>query len=280
MLHPDVAVVTNIGDAHVGYFGSRDAIAREKGALARHLRAGGRAILPRDDEYFEKLGAAVQGRVFSFGRSPSADFRLGDVTFSQGMLRFTVNGEPLSLSAVGDYNARNACAAFAVGDICGVDARRMREALLSVRPLPGRGRVHETGGVTIVDESYNASPASVKQSLAMLAALPARRRAAVLGDMRELGDASESLHRSVGGESAKLAIDRIFWLGQFGPVVRDAARAVRPDFTVDVYTDADALLAAVAEYARSGDALLFKASRAMKLDEVVVGVLDALSRRG
>jgi UDP-N-acetylmuramoyl-tripeptide--D-alanyl-D-alanine ligase len=280
LLVPDVAVITNIGDAHVGYFGSRAAIAEEKGSLLRHLAAGGTAVLPRDDEFFEKLDAKVQGRVFSFGRSPAADFRLGNVTFSEGLLRFTVNGEPLSLSAVGEYNALNACAAFAVGDTSGVDAARVREALRSVRPMPGRGRIHHVAGVTVVDESYNASPASVKQSLAMLAKLPARRRIAVLGDMRELGDEAESLHRGVGAEIGAHAIDALYWLGERGAVVVEAARAARPALGAEVHTDLAALVAAVARDARDGDAILVKASRAMKLDEFVVGVVHALERRG
>jgi UDP-N-acetylmuramoyl-tripeptide--D-alanyl-D-alanine ligase len=280
LLLPDVAVITNIGDAHVGYFGSRAAIAEEKGSLLGRLAAGGVAVLPRDDEFFEKLDAKVQGRVFSFGRSTAADFRLGNVTFSEGLLRFTVNGEPLSLSAVGEYNALNACAAFAVGDTSGVDAPRAREALASVRPMQGRGRIHQVAGVTIVDESYNASPASVKQSLAMLAKLPARRRIAVLGDMRELGDGTEILHRGVGTEIGSLPIDALYWLGERGAVVVEAARAVRPALAAEAHTEMSALVAAVARDARDGDAVLVKASRAMKLDEFVLAVVDALQRRG
>lgn len=279
LLAPDVAVITNIGDAHVGYFGSRDAIAVEKGSLLAHLTAGGAAVLPRDDEFFEKLDAKVQGRVFSFGRLPAADFRLGNTTFSEGLLRFTVNGEPLSLPAVGDYNAVNACAAFAVGDICGVDTQRMREAFLSVRPTPGRGRIHRAAGVTLVDESYNASPASMKQSLAMLARLPSRRRIAVLGDMRELGDEAEALHREVGEAIAALPIEKLYWLGEHGALVVEAARSLRPKMAAETHTDAAALVLAVLAFATDGDALLVKGSRAMKLDEFVAGVVAALERR-
>ncbi len=276
LLQPDVAVITNIGDAHVGYFGSRDAIAREKGSLLAHLARGGTAVLPRDDEFFQKLDANVQGRVFSFGRSTAADFRLGNVTFAEGALRFTVNGEPLSLSAVGEYNAMNACASFAVGDASGVDAKRMREALASVRPLPGRGRVHQLAGVTIVDESYNASPASVKQSLSMLAALPAQRHIAVLGDMRELGDETEMLHRSVGKAIGELPIDKLYWIGEQANVVRTTALAAKPNLDVESYADVAVMAAAFVKDARGGDVVVVKASRAMKLDEFVAAVVDAL----
>lgn len=280
LLAPNLAVITNIGDAHVGYFGSRAAIAQEKGALLTRLARGGVAVLPRDDEYFEKLDAKVQGRVFSFGRSPAAEFRLGNTTFSEGLLRFTVNGEPLSLAAVGEYNAMNACAAFAVGDVCGVDAKRMREALAAVRPTPGRGRVHHAGGVTLIDESYNASPASVKQSLAMLASLPARRHIAVLGDMRELGEETDALHASVGATAASLSIDRVYWLGEKAGVVSAAARARRPELAVQACADVATLVSEFGKDAQDGDAVLVKGSRAVKLDEFVVAAVAALARRG
>ncbi len=280
LLAPHVAVITNIGDAHVGYFGSRAAIADEKGSLLTHLAHDGAAVLPRDDEFFEKLDAKVQGRVFSFGRSPAAEFRLGNVAFSEGLLRFTVNGEPLSLAFVGDYNALNACAAFAVGDVCGVDTKRMRDALASMRPMPGRGRIHVVNGVTVIDESYNASPASMKQSLAMLSSLTAKRRVAVLADMRELGGETEPLHAGVGSTIASLPIDQVYWLGEQAGVVAAAARSRRPNLTVESFVDVGAVTAAVALDARDGDVVLVKGSRAMQLDEFVAGIVEALARKG
>lgn len=279
LLRPDVAVITNIGDAHVGYFGSRDAIAREKGSILGHMSADGHAVLPRDDDYFEKLSAIVQGRLSSFGRSPAADFRLANVSFANGLLSFTVNGEPVSLAAVGDYNAMNACAAFAVGDICGVEPARQREAFLSVRPTPGRGKIHTLAGVTIIDESYNASPASMRKSLAMLADLPAGRRVAVLGDMKELGRSSGAAHRGIGEEIARLGIDRAYWLGEEGKVVQAGAASGRSDATVHAFSEVAQLVRAVAAEVRDGDVILVKASRACKLDEFVVGLVDALAAR-
>ena len=279
LLEPDVAVITNIGDAHVGYFGSRAAIAQEKGSLLTHIARAGVAVLPRDDEFFQKLNATVQGRVFSFGRSPAADFRLGNVTFSEGLLRFTVNGEPLSLSAVGDYNAMNACAAFAVGDASGVDAKRMREALAATRPTPGRGRVHRAGGVTLIDESYNASPASMKQSLSMLASLPAGRRIAVLGDMRELGAETQLLHAGVGAAAAGLTIDKLYWLGEHAEVVMKAARQVKPSLAIEGYADVAELTRVFVQDARDGDVVVVKGSRAMKLDEFIAAVVNALGAK-
>jgi UDP-N-acetylmuramoyl-tripeptide--D-alanyl-D-alanine ligase len=280
LLRPDIAVITNIGDAHVGYFGSRDAIASEKGMLLRHFGNGGHAILPRDDSYFERLTAIVQGKVSSFGRSNGADFRLGDIAFVEGRLTFSVNGEPLALAAVGEYNAMNACAAFAVGEICGVDAARMRTAFAAVQATPGRGRVDTVAGVTVIDESYNASPSSTRKSIAMLGSLViSGRRMAVLGDMRELGNQSDELHRAVGVEAAERNIDRLYWMGEYGTIVRDAARAMRPSITIDLHTEMAALIAAVSQEVRDGDVVLVKASRGTRLDEFVAGLLKSLYAR-
>ncbi|HKW14623.1 MAG TPA: UDP-N-acetylmuramoyl-tripeptide--D-alanyl-D-alanine ligase [Candidatus Krumholzibacteria bacterium] len=281
LLRPDIAVITNIGDAHVGYFGSRDAIASEKGMLLRHFANGGHAVLPRDDSYFERLNAIVQGKVSSFGRSQGADFRLGDIAFVAGRLTFSVNDEPLALAAVGEYNAMNACAAFAVGEICGVSAARMRTAFAAVQATPGRGRVDTVAGVTVIDESYNASPSSMRKSIAMLGCLATPgRRIAVLGDMRELGSQSDELHRAVGAEAGERNIDKVYWLGEAGSIVRDAARAMRPSIAIDLHTAMPALIAAVTKDVRDGDIVLVKASRGTRLDEFVAGLLKSLYARG
>ena len=279
LLRPDVAVITNIGDAHVGYFGSRDAIAAEKGMLLRHLGQNGHAVLPRDDEYFERLRATVQGKVSSFGRSNRADFQLSEVAFAGSRLSFSINRQPFALAAVGDYNAMNACAAYAVGEICGVDAERMRAAFAQMSATPGRGRVHSLAGVTVIDESYNASPNSMRKSIAMLASMPASRRIAVLGDMRELGAQADELHRAVGVEVGERHIDRLYWMGEHGPAVRDAARAIRPSTAVELHNEMPALVAAVVKDAREGDMVLVKASRGTRLDEFVNGFLNALQNR-
>jgi UDP-N-acetylmuramoyl-tripeptide--D-alanyl-D-alanine ligase len=117
------------------------------------------------------------------------------------------------------------------------------------------------------------------KSIARLLSI-AGRRLAVLGDMRELGNQSDELHRAVGVEAAERSIDRVYWMGEYGEIVRDAARAMRPSIAIDLYTEMPALIAAVAQEVRDGDVVLVKASRGTRLDEFVSGLLKSLYARG
>ena len=136
--------------------------------------------------------------------------------------------------------------------------------------------MHHVAGVTLIDESYNASPASMKQSLAMLASLPATRRIAVLGDMRELGAETAALHAEVGRVIAGLPIDKVYWVGENAEVVIKAAREINSSLPIDGYADVAVMAGAFLRDAKSGDVVVAKGSRAMKLDEFVVAVVNAL----
>jgi UDP-N-acetylmuramoyl-tripeptide--D-alanyl-D-alanine ligase len=275
LLRPDVGVITNIGDAHVGHFGSREGIARAKGELLDHIAPGGTALLPHDDEFATKLRERARCRVLTFG-GPGADYELSDVTSLGGRLTFTVNGVDVSIGAAGEYNAVNACAAFAVGEACGVEPDRIRGALEAVVPMPGRGRAHERGGVLLIDESYNASPASMSLSLSMLSSLGERtRRIAVLGDMKELGSETDDCHRRVGRELAALNVDVVWWVGELAGLVREGMEGAGGGAEFRWFQDVDAAVAERNSLLRSGDAVLVKASRACRLDQFVAAFLNS-----
>ncbi len=268
LLRPDVGVITNIGDAHVGCFGSRGAIAAAKGELLDHMGATGMVLLPRDDDYFNILKARAGCKVYSFG-GDDADFVMAGLSRGdEGRLAFTVNGTPISLEAVGTYNAMNACAAYAVGELCGVEPDTIGAALAGVTPMPGRGRMHQRAGITIVDESYNASPASMALSLTMLAETAgAARRIAVLGDMKELGDETAASHESIGRHAASLPLDSVWWVGEEAEHVGRGMKGAAAEF-VPLAGVADAIDLARERFT-AGDAILVKASRVCQLDTFV-----------
>jgi UDP-N-acetylmuramoyl-tripeptide--D-alanyl-D-alanine ligase len=281
LLQPEIGVITNVGDAHVGMFGSVENIARAKSELLDHVAPHGYAILPHDDAYCGLFADKNPARTVTFGRSDKADFVLGDVARRQNAtgVSFKVNDMPLELAAVGEYNALNACAAFAVGDVCGVEPERIRDALADSACTPGRGRVHEAGGVTVVDESYNASPVSMNASLDMLQTLDAKRRVAVLGDMKELGEYSAERHRSLGERLAVIGVDAAYWMGDEGSAVKkgfESSGGTAPFRTCD---SIEKLVTEVGKNVRAGDAVLVKASHAVGLDRFVSGLLEKLKAK-
>jgi UDP-N-acetylmuramoyl-tripeptide--D-alanyl-D-alanine ligase len=276
MLKPDIGVITNIGDAHVGMFGSVENIVRAKGELLDNLEPSGWAVLPRDDAHFERLKQRATARTVTFGMSAESDFRVTGIHTTDEGLSFAVNGEAITLCALGEYNAVDASAAFAVGDICGVEPARIRAALAEVKPLPGRGRVHRVSGVTVIDESYNASPASMHASLSMLAGLDAPRRLAVLGDMKELGEFSFAKHAELGARLAQSAIDGVFWFGDNGGVVKEGFLNSGGNIPFHVHTRLGELVDHVRGEIVPRDVVLVKASRACNLDRFVARILDEL----
>jgi len=281
LLRPDVGVITNVGDAHVGMFGSVDNIANAKAELLDHIESHGYAVLFRDDAFFEFFAGRTTARVVSFGRSEGSDFRVTDVSrpSDRAGTAFKVNDVDVTIGAVGEYNALNACAAFAVGDLSGVEYTSICRALAEIVPMPGRGRVHEAAGVTIVDESYNASPASMNSSLMMLQGLDASRRVAVLGDMMELGDFAPDRHRDIGERLAATGADAVFWLGDFGASVKEGFERAGGSAPVALYESFEKLARDVGDYVRSGDAVLVKASRAMGLDRLTAQLLETLNSK-
>jgi UDP-N-acetylmuramoyl-tripeptide--D-alanyl-D-alanine ligase len=269
MLAPDVGVVTNVGDAHIGLFGSRDAIATEKAALLGGL-VEGHAVIPAGREYSDRLRDSAPGRIITFGTSAPADFVVTGVRASDTFgIEFEINGQPFSLSSPGEYNAHNAAAAVAAADVCGIGLPLSSSALADVVPLPGRGRVHRVGGVVLVDESYNASPSSMELSLSMLAAARGGRRVAVLGDMAELGTHSDDEHRRIGRHLAGLGLDQVYWVGASGAVVRSGLGQEKGGPEITVVADVDALAGDLQGELADGDVVLVKASRACGLDRFV-----------
>jgi len=269
MLDPDVGVITNVGDAHIGLFGSRDAIATEKAALLGGLGEG-HAIIPAGQEYSGQLRDSAPGRVVTFATSAPADFVASGVRASDAFgIEFEINGQAFSLTSPGEYNALNAAAAVAAADVCGIGLPLSSSALATVVPLPGRGRVHRAAGVVLVDESYNASPSSMELSLSMLATARAKRRIAVLGDMAELGAHNEDEHRRVGRHLAGLAIDQVYWVGASGEVVRAGLGKAKGGPALTLAADVDALVRDLDAGFADGDVVLVKASRACGLDRFV-----------
>jgi len=264
---PTVGVVTNVGRAHVGLFGSVEAVAREKTDLLRGLDAGGRGAVNADDPALAAALGDVKAPLTRFGTVAGADLRATDVEVQADACRFTLGKETVRLNVGGSHNVANALAAVAAGGLLGITIREAARALPGFEPL--RMKSASAGGITVIDDTYNANPDSMAAALEVLARLDAARRVLVMGEMLELGEAAESLHREVGRRVEALGIDVFIGIGGLARfAVAEAVEAgLRREAAFWYETKAEAK-SALPGIVRSGDAVLVKASRMAGLEEI------------
>lgn len=268
LVAPDVSIVLNVGKAHLGGFGTREAIAETKSALVRGLAPGGTAILNADDPRVLAMRALTEGRTIAFGREGNADVRVVDV-------RLDLLGRPsfalcsgsetvhVTLPVVGAHQAMNAAAAAAAAMAVGIPLADAAAALAGASLSGGRLELrYLANGATLLDDTYNASPGSVQSSLDALVSVAGRRHIAVLGEILQLGDAQEAEHRAA-GEYAALRCDIVVAVGEHAQAI--AAGAGDLGLTVP---DAAAAADWLQRHLRSGDVVLVKASRGARLEDV------------
>jgi UDP-N-acetylmuramoyl-tripeptide--D-alanyl-D-alanine ligase len=280
LARPHVVVITAIAPAHIGYLGSLPAIAAEKASICQGLEPGGIAVLPADAPLLPLLRAAAEGaRVITFGDARDADARLlAAVPDADGSdVQASVLGEALRfrLPAPGRHMAMNALAALAGAVALGADPATAARALAGFAPMAGRGARRQlplpAGAALLLDESYNANPASLRAALAVLRLQPAARRIAVLGDMLELGEAGPALHAALAPDVLDAA-DLVF---ACGPLMQGLFDALPAAWRGAYAADAATLAPLVAGAVRPGDAVLVKGSLGIRMRQIVAA-LDAL----
>jgi len=290
VVEPDVAVITNAGLAHAGGVGGTVAdVAREKGALYEAVRSRGTVVANADDPaVLSQVDRARSARVVTFGRHERADVRLVerrslgvegsalDVRRQGGRaasFRVPIPGEAAAVDFVAALAAAEAAAGFPLEDA------RIAAALASFPPIAGRMHVRRLrGGGLLLDDAYNASPATVLAALATLAELSSGRRVAVLGEMKELGPGALREHRALGSAIAGAGVAHLVSCGGLADAA--AAEAQRLGVAVSLARDADeAARIAVAEV-RAGDSVLVKASRSVGAERVVEALLQAHGGEG
>ncbi len=277
LVAPHVAVVTTVAAAHLEFFPSIEGIAEAKAEIFSGVLRGGAAILPADNDHFALLrrraDEAGVSRLITFGSRPDADYRLESVVSDDGgsKIAASVYGAPLSfrLGSPGRHQAMNALAALAAAAAAGADVRTAAEALAAFGAGQGRGarrKIAVAGAAfTVIDESYNANPASMSAALATLGeAQPTGkgRRIAVLGDMLELGPEAARFHADLAADLKSARVDRLFTVGSLARALFEAApEPMRAAAGATVEAIAPELLAEL----RDGDVVLIKGSNASKI---------------
>ncbi len=272
---PNIGVVTNVGTAHIGAFGSIEGIAREKSSLLYELPDDGVGVVHAGSPELMALAERSGRRLVRFGIN-GAGIDLAATEVATDLVRgtsFKADGTPVTLALWGMHAVENALAALGAARALDIPLAEAAPALRAIVPLAGRGRVVRCErGVVVVDETYNANPSAMRAVLRGLAATRARRKVAVLGDMLELGDLAPNFHRELGTQAAQLGIDCLHAVGTFARTVADAARAggVARVFAHD---DAAAAASAVPASIEAGDLVVIKGSRGVRLEKVLDAVI-------
>ena len=269
---PNVGVVTNVGYAHTEFFDGIEGVAAAKRELIDALPADGVAVLNADDPRVAGF-SRVAGRSVTFGFSEGADVRGQGLELSPDGSRFEVDGVQFEIPLAGRHGAMNALASIAVGRVYGLPPERLTEAARSLESGKMRGERIEKGGITILNDCYNANPEAVRAMVDVLGATPARRRLAVLGEMLELGRSAEPLHREIGSYVAGHGIDVL--IGIRGASRHMVDEAVRAGMSGAAYFFDDPETAGdfVRGLARAGDAILFKGSRGVAVEKAMERLL-------
>lgn len=280
LLDPDIGVVTTIGGAHLELFGDVETVARAKGELVEALDPSGLAVLNADDGRVAALAARTRARVVTFGRGEGADWRAEDVRVDDlARPAFRVRGTDVTVPLPGEHNVGNALAALAVADAVGVPLGDAAAALAGATVSRWRMEVVRTrDGVTVLNDAYNANPASVTAALRTLVQTrTGGRRWAVLGPMAELGEASAAEHDRIGRLVIRLGVDGLVVVGRDARPLRDAADLEGFYGQGDLYAvdGVEEVAGVLAGRLHPGDVVLVKASRAVGLERAADALVAA-----
>jgi UDP-N-acetylmuramoyl-tripeptide--D-alanyl-D-alanine ligase len=275
MIAPRFAVVTTIGREHLEFFGDLAGVAREEGAVAEAVPAGGVVFLNGDNIWSTDIARRTRARVIKVGLNNTNDFCAREIKLSESGVTFTVksttkkiDGE-YRLKLLGRHQVLNALFAIAIGSELGLDHDAIAKGIAECAAPKMRMQFSSSNGIGVIDDSYNANADSMLAALETLREMPARaRRVAVLGDMVELGKETVAAHCEVGEKAASLNIDQLFAVGRLASGIAECARKKGLQ-NVTEFTDVEAAANEIKQFVREGDLVLVKASRSMKLERIV-----------
>lgn len=279
MAKPTCAVITNIGEAHLERLGSVKNIAQAKGEVLDHIGKEGFAILHADSPYMEEQAIRCKGSVWKFSVGGEADISASNLRPESGGVRYNVSypggqGE-VYLPVPGSHNVANSLAAIGVGLKLGLSFENIVQGLEELVLTHMRLEVIQVQGLTIINDTYNASPASTKAAIRVLEETPATRRIAVLGNMFELGDFSEDGHSAVGEVAARAGVAHLVTVGDLAKYIAlGGAQGGLPGERIHQCDENIEAIKLLKDLLKKGDAVLVKGSRGMKMELIVSALLE------
>ncbi len=278
---PDIAVMTNIGKAHIENLKTQENIMSEKFKITKHFGKDNILFLNGDDRLLKTLHNKQVFKTVTFGFSDDCDYRAENIRTENLNTVFTLcrggKTEEITIPALGEHSVRNALAAIGAAEALGLDILQIQKGLMTYKNAPMRQQIYRLNGITLIDDSYNASPEAMVVSLDVLKSISEGRSIAVLADMLELGDSAEAEHYSVGKALAQKGID---CLVAVGPISRNTAKGAEDGGCTNVYAAAtnDEAYERLAGLISNGCTVLVKGSRGMHTEEVVKKLLNAYDR--
>ena len=272
---PTIGVVTNVNETHIEILGSIENIARAKSELVEAIPEGGAVILNADNKFtldMKKI-AKPNVKIFTYGlENSSADLTAENILIGDSSSEFVLNygGKKFKfeIPVIGRHNVSNALAAVAVGIFIGLTFEEIQHGFASLATTKMRFEVIRRDGVTIINDAYNASPASMQASIQTVAEIYNGRKIAVLGDMLELGEISEKVHKEIGEVLAKNNFDTLITLGELGKFIADGAKTsgIKNIFVTETHEQA---AKKILDIMQNGDIILFKASHGMHMEKII-----------
>jgi UDP-N-acetylmuramoyl-tripeptide--D-alanyl-D-alanine ligase len=269
---PNVAVVTNIGVAHIEQLKTRENICAEKLDIQNGLKDDGMLFINGDNDMLAKYAPELLDYPYTFyGFGENCDIKATDLQEENGQTSFLCHIDdkyyPITLNTLGKHNVLNALAAIGVGARFGVPVETACKQLMEFKGQ--RQDIRECNGYTVIDDTYNASPDSMKAALSILDTMKVKKhKVAVLADMLELGENSPVYHREVGEYLASTSVTHLFAVGEMIDYTIEGVKAGNSNIVIQKFTDNEALASALIEFLETGDAVLLKGSNGMKLKEV------------
>lgn len=274
---PDYAVMTNIGISHIQQLKTQENILKEKLHITDRFHKGSVLFLNGDDDFLAGLRGKWKGKAIFFGTQPWCDYRAVNIRAENGCTYFTLSAHggsiPVMIPVLGSHNVNNALAGLAVAQMLGVSLSQAAARLATYQPPAMRQQIHRINEVTIIDDSYNASPDSIHSSVDVLCSFHGGKRIAVLADMLELGEYSQKAHFEVGAYAAKAGVDVLLTVGNEALQIAEGAKSVNPSISCQSFQNNEDAIRELKKSITAGDAILIKGSRGMQTDQIVRSLL-------
>ncbi len=279
---PGFTILTNISYTHLEGLGSIEGVANAKAEFIENMVGNGILITNADDDWCNRIANRFNGRVISFGFNKSADIKASNVKRNDSGFAFTVNDSfTVKLSVLGKHNVYNAMAVIAICNAVGISMENICDKFIDFKLPPMRMEKHICGDIVVINDGYNSNPSSMSAALEELSQLAAPgRKILICGDMLELGNYAESMHREIGAKVANADIDVLWTVGTFSRFIAEEAIASgMPEERIRSCKTSEEVSSFVASQLKKDDTVLIKGSRGMKLENVVRRIESCFSRR-